>query len=150
MGHTKLNPRFCWTLRFHTCPAVATLPWQSKVTHSSVVHQMWFPSQLSTSWDWGYPKNKFEMHFSQIPGQILKLWFIEVLECSSKKYMIERLIATFHPIFEKFGTFYELCYPIWCLNIPFNGQKIEPKLEILMCLKKWRIWALKVIITQIK
>ena len=52
------------------------------------------------------------MHISQIPGQILNLWFIEVFECSSKKYMIDRLIAIFDPIFEKFGTFYELCYPI--------------------------------------
>ena len=52
------------------------------------------------------------MHFSQIPGQILKIRFIEVFVYDSKKYMIDRLMGTFDPIFEIFGIFYELWYPI--------------------------------------
>ena len=118
--------------------------------HSSVEHQKWFPSQLSTSCDWKCLKNQFELYFSPIPGAVLKKKFIEVFECISKKSITERIIALFDPIFEKFRTFYELCYPIQGLNMLFYGQKIEPKLQILMRLKKWRIWALKVIITQIK
>ena len=45
------------------------------------------------------------MHFSQIPGQILKIRFIEVFEYDSKKYMIDRLMGTFDPIFGIFGIF---------------------------------------------
>ena len=40
--------------------------------HSSVEHQMWFPSQLLTSYDWERLKNQFELHFSYIQGAILK------------------------------------------------------------------------------
>ena len=80
--------------------------------HSSVEHQMWFPSQLLTSYDWERLKNQFELHFSYIQGAILKKEYISVFECTSLKSMTERLIATFDPIFEKFRIFYELCYPI--------------------------------------